>query len=120
VGFSHEIVSPRDPASGLPTGKRLHKPYMVTIPIGGAAPLFMNALVTNENLTSVTISLFKPGTNTVGTTVKLTNASVSDFSHACNNVYPQCETIAFTYQRIEWTWVDTGATASDDWEAPVS
>ena len=22
-----EIVSPRDPASGLPTGKRMHKPF---------------------------------------------------------------------------------------------
>jgi hypothetical protein len=24
---THAIVSPRDPASGLPTGKRMHKPY---------------------------------------------------------------------------------------------
>jgi hypothetical protein len=23
------VVSPRDPASGLPTGKRMHKPYTV-------------------------------------------------------------------------------------------
>lgn len=23
---AHEIISPRDPASGLPTGKRMHKP----------------------------------------------------------------------------------------------
>ena len=29
VGFSHEIISPRDPASGLPTGKRQHKPFNV-------------------------------------------------------------------------------------------
>jgi type VI secretion system secreted protein Hcp len=27
---SHEIVSPRDPASGLPTGKRMHKPFTTT------------------------------------------------------------------------------------------
>jgi type VI secretion system secreted protein Hcp len=120
VGFSHEIISPRDPASGLPTGKRQHKPFVVTVPVGAGAPLFMNALVSNENLTSVTISFFKPGTNTVGTTVKLTNASVSDFGHACANVYPQCETIGFTYQKITWTWVDSGVTAEDDWEAPVS
>jgi hypothetical protein len=24
---THEVVSPRDPASGLPTGKRIHHPY---------------------------------------------------------------------------------------------
>jgi hypothetical protein len=24
------IVSPRDPASGLPTGQRMHKPFVIT------------------------------------------------------------------------------------------
>ena len=28
-GGDTAIVSPRDPASGLPTGKRMHKPYTV-------------------------------------------------------------------------------------------
>jgi bacteriocin-like protein len=28
IAVSHEIVSPRDPASGLPTGKRMHKPFV--------------------------------------------------------------------------------------------
>ena len=27
--------------------------------------------------------------------------------------------IAFTYQKIEWTWNDGGIMATDDWEAPV-
>jgi len=29
-GMSHEVVSPRDAASGLPTGKRQHKPLRTT------------------------------------------------------------------------------------------
>jgi hypothetical protein len=24
-----DVVSPRDPASGLPTGKRMHKPFVI-------------------------------------------------------------------------------------------
>jgi hypothetical protein len=28
--FNYQVVSPRDAASGLPTGKRMHKPYTVT------------------------------------------------------------------------------------------
>jgi hypothetical protein len=28
-GGAHAIVSPRDAASGLPTGKRMHKPFVV-------------------------------------------------------------------------------------------
>lgn len=27
AGLADEVVSPRDPASGLPTGKRQHKPF---------------------------------------------------------------------------------------------
>ena len=29
-GFNHEVLSPRDAASGLPTGKRQHKPVVIT------------------------------------------------------------------------------------------
>ena len=30
ISFDQEIVSPRDAASGLPTGKRMHKPFVIT------------------------------------------------------------------------------------------
>ena len=32
--------------------------------------------------------------------------------------YAEFEEIAFTYQKITWTWKDGGITADDDWEAP--
>jgi type VI secretion system secreted protein Hcp len=103
TAVSHEIVSPRDPASGLPTGKRQH----------ASTPLFLNALVHNETLTSVLIGLLRNGSQAA--TIKLTNASVSNYVQHGGYV-----TISFTYQKIEWTWVDGGITASDDWEAPNS
>jgi len=28
------------------------------------------------------------------------------------------EEIAFTYRKIEWTWVDGGIMATDDWATP--
>jgi len=31
IAVSHEIVSPRDSASGLPTGKRMHKPFALDV-----------------------------------------------------------------------------------------
>jgi type VI secretion system secreted protein Hcp len=43
-----------------------------------------------------------------------------------NNKHPDLmrletfEEVAFTYQRIEWTWTDGGVTSSDDWEAPIA
>jgi type VI secretion system secreted protein Hcp len=110
---SHEVISPRDPASGLPTGKRQHKPITITAEWGATTPLFLNALVNNETLTSVLIGLLRNGNQVA--TIKLTNASVSDYVQHGGSV-----SLSFTYQKIEWTWVDGGITASDDWEAPVS
>ena len=111
--LSHEIVSPRDPATGLPTGKRQHKPISVTMPLGSTTPKFLTALVTNENLTSVLIGLLRNGTQVA--TIRLTNASVSRFVQTGQTVQ-----FEMTYQKITWTWVDGGITAEDDWEAPVS
>ena len=113
IGLSHEIVSPRDLASGLPTGKRQHKPLVITKSIDKATPLLMNALVTNENLTQVVITLRQGGQAV--STVKLTNASIS-----ARQQHGMTESISFTYQKIEWTWIDGGITAQDDWEAPVA
>jgi type VI secretion system secreted protein Hcp len=113
TGYSHEIVSPRDPSSGLPTGKRQHKPLTITKEIDKATPLLLRALTTNENLTSVLLSLTKNGTQIA--TVTLTNANIAGYvAHGLT------ETWSFTYQKITWTWVDGGITASDDWEAPVA
>ena len=33
--------------------------------------------------------------------------------------YAEYAEIAFTYQKIEWTWTDGGITAGDDWESRV-
>ena len=113
TGVSHEIVSPRDPASGLPTGKRQHKPFTITKQLDKTTPLFLNALVNNENLTSVLIGLLRNGQQVA--TIKLTNASIADYTANGEN-----EHWSFTYQKIEWTWLDGGISATDDWEAPVS
>ena len=113
LAVSHEIVSPRDPASGLPTGKRQHMPISVTMQWGATTPKFLTALVSNENLTSVLIGLLRNG-KTVAT-IKLTNANVSHFVQTDQNVQ-----FDFVYQKITWTWVSGGITAMDDWEAPVA
>lgn len=115
TAITHEIVSPRDASSGLPTGKRQHKPLVITKELDKTSPLFLKALIQNENLTQVLIGLVKPGSATPYMTIKLTNASIASRAQA-----GATEIISFTYQKIEWTWVDGGITAQDDWEAPVS
>ncbi len=135
IAVSHEIVSPRDAASGLPTGKRQHKPFVITKELDKASPLLYNILVNNENISEWQLQFWTPqlsaatgaGQEKQHFTIKLTNANIAgiDFRMA-NNKHPELmkfaeyEEIAFTYQKIEWTWNDGGITAMDDWEAPVT
>ncbi len=113
IGLSHAIVSPRDAASGLPTGKRQHKPLTITKELDKSTPLLLRALVTNENLSAVTFTLTRNGSPY--TTVKLTNASVASRTQTGG-----VEELEFTYQKIEWTWIDGGISAQDDWSTPVA
>jgi type VI secretion system secreted protein Hcp len=113
TAMSHEIVSPRDPASGLPTGKRQHKPISVTLTWGPSTPLFLHALTTNENLSSVRISLLQDGQEVAR--IDLLNASIAQYDQHGDNV-----TFQLTYQKITWTWLNPTTQTSDDWEAPVS
>jgi type VI secretion system secreted protein Hcp len=118
LGFSHSVVSPRDPASGLPTGKRQHKPVTITKPVDKSTPLLMNSLVNNENLPTVELRFFQrngAGEMVQYYTITLTNANIA----TVESEIPNYESVSFTYQKITWTYEDGGITAEDDWASPV-
>jgi len=134
IAVSHEVVSPRDAASGLPTGKRMHKPFVITKELDKSSPLLYNALVNNENIPEWELQFWAPqlkatagtGTEVQHYTVKLLNANIASIDFRMpNNKHPdlmkfaEYEEVAFTYQKITWTWNDGGITAEDDWESPV-
>ncbi len=128
IAVSHEIISPRDPASGLPTGKRMHKPFTVLKELDRSTPLLFSILCNNENIASAEIQFWQPsplGVERQHYTVLLTNANISSIHFKmANNRYPKLarmteyEEVAFTYQRIEWIWTDGNLTGVDDWETP--
>jgi len=132
--YSHEIVTPRDAASGLPTGKRQHKPLIITKEIDKSSPILYQIMVNNENISDFELQFWQPqikaatgsGSEVQHFTIKLFNANIAQINECMldnkipsNMSIPLLETVAFTYQKIEWTWVDGGITANDDWEAPV-
>ncbi|MCC6144368.1 MAG: type VI secretion system tube protein Hcp [Candidatus Hydrogenedentes bacterium] len=119
LGFSHEIVSPRDAASGLPTGKRQHKPITITKRIDKSTPLLMQSLVNNALIpTAVFRFLNRDDTGKVVNyyTIELENVYISSIISEA----PHFEEVSFVYQKITWTFEDGGITAQDDWESPVS
>jgi type VI secretion system secreted protein Hcp len=125
TGASHSLESPRDASSGLPTGARVHEPFVITKELDQSTPLLYNMLVNGENIVEWELQFWGPSsTGEEGNhyTVRLTNASIAniDFTMPDNkdpNLLQRAEyeEISFTYQKIQWIWNNGGITTSDDW-----
>jgi type VI secretion system secreted protein Hcp len=124
----HSIVGPRDPVSGRPTGKRMHKPFVIAKETDRASPVLFALLTQNENIAKLELQFWRPsplGAEQQHFTVRLTNANVCGIyfrlpntRHPRESRLPLEEEVSFTYQKIEWTWTDGGVSAEDDWETP--
>jgi len=124
IAVNHGLLSPRNAASGLPTGKHQHRQFVITKELDKSSPLLYTMLVTNENLVDWDLQFWQTaatGTEVNHYTVKLTNANITSIEFRMpNNKDPQVmklaeyEEVAFTYQKIQWTWNEGGITASDD------
>lgn len=124
-GWNHEVVSPRDAATGLPTGKRQHRPFrMVLLHSDGIVDL-IKAMVDNTSIPKTTINLWRADS---------TGAEQKYFQYELQNVrvtsvrpwqpnkadraaadYPQMVEISFTYQKIIWSNGDGSVVAEDTW-----
>lgn len=134
IAYEHELKSPVDAKSGQATGRRQHGVFKITKEIDKSTPQLLSAWVNGETLTEFTLRFWTPrvggaigggGTEYQHFTVKLTNARIVGVrSYMQNNKnpdlqrYAEAEEITFAYQKIEWTWMDGGITAADDWAAP--
>jgi type VI secretion system secreted protein Hcp len=122
IGFSYEVTSPRDAASGQAGAKRQHGTVTFTKEWGAASPQLFTALVTNEVITSALFEFVR--TNDVGVehvfhTIRLTNASVTGIHQyiaaqedgELDNA--ELEDVALSFRGIEIANLDARTTASD-------
>ncbi len=128
--IQHQVMSPRDAASGMATGKRIHKPVTIIKEVDTASVKLMNALITNESLNEVIINCWRPQsagniTNAAGDVnyyrIKLTDAFISNISQnlgAENNTtekkYAATEIIELWYKKIEWNYLEGAAVRGED------
>ena len=127
IAATHGVNSPRDAATGQSSGVRRHSPFVITKELDASSPHLYTALAGNEVLSAWELQFWSASGTTNGAevmryTVRLVNATVSDIRfHMPNNKNPELvryaeyEEVAFTYERIEWTWVLGGLKASDGW-----
>jgi len=133
VAVSEGVSSPRDPASGLPTGKRVHKPFVIVKQLDRASPLLFMAAVTNETL-QVDCSIYRrSGGRQPYFEIRLQDATISSFDikarEASDNdrddpgsraaTLGTFETVQLVFRRITLTDTVHGTTATDDFEAAI-
>lgn len=125
--FSTQIISPRDAASGLASGKRMHKPVVFTMHFSPAAVQLITAANTNENITKVEFTFLKPGPTGLMVNagkVVLTDANIMELEEVMEKTAtnPADKTltvkVSLVYRKIE-TDYDT-VQNTDDWSAPVN
>jgi type VI secretion system secreted protein Hcp len=124
IYFQQAIISPRDPASGLPTGQRLHMGLEVVGKNSKGVPGLWQALTTNELLNPVKISFWSQHgqgagvTQKVYYTIELENANIATMDHMTSE---EDGTLFFrarlTYDKIVWTHLEGNLTAADHWES---
>lgn len=132
VDISHSIVVPREqgPGPGASAVRREHRPLVVTIALDQSAPQLYNSLCTVENITQLDLSYWSSrirsavgtGAESLEFTVRLTNCQINSIDQVVekeqNGISHTYLRISFSYQKIEWTWLNGGITASDELSAP--
>jgi type VI secretion system secreted protein Hcp len=101
--FSFGVESPFDEHSGLPTGKRTHKPIVIVREVDEASPLLFQALCENESFTTASLNFAKPSSSgklVLFNTIELTNATISEIGHAQNQGGKRRERIILKYEKL--------------------
>lgn len=129
LGYSLGASVPHSSGSGQATGKREYEPLSVAKLVGPASTQFFQALVTNENLTSVELTIYKTGKQGKETAyfrVSLANAQISEFNHEPGMDFSgdpgetnEVETISFVFEKITLSNLATGMSVEDDLSAKV-
>lgn len=94
------IQSPRDVATGQASGKRMHKPLIITKELDKSSPLLMKAMQTGMLIREMDVDLGHPTMHSTSGRFKLTNVMVSSVQKSGGGDRPT-ETVSFTYQKIE-------------------
>ena len=118
LSLEYELRSPRDAASGQPSGKRQHSPVSIVKEWGAASPQIFQALANNEVLGTVDIDCYgvlEDGKTGLVHKLKLSNAAVSSIEQRGDAGGRDLETVAFTFQKIEQLSPAGTVLASDTW-----
>jgi type VI secretion system secreted protein Hcp len=128
--FEHKITIPRDPQSGLASGRRKHHPVQIVKRMDKASPKLYQALCEGERFSEVVFKWYRIDEKGAGGqvhyfTTTLEEAVLTEMkdwfpitADEGKAQYSHFESLAFTYRKIKWAWEDgTKIETEDDWKA---
>lgn len=114
--FSHEVVSPRDAASGLPTGSAQHQPVVILKYVDQSSPLLYQMQVGGSVLPHVTLRFYRIGAHE-GEEVNYYTITLDDAIIVCvKSSIPHMEEVAFVYDCITWRYEEGGVESQANWD----
>jgi hypothetical protein len=105
ISFEQEVVSPRDAASGLPTGKRMHKPFVITKELDKSSPMMVRESPTKQSTGKVSMSDLSVMINMEGRSKKLSVVN-DQFTLPSDGKDNDCDLV------VSWSWGETNAGSS--------
>jgi hypothetical protein len=97
INFEQDIVSPRDAASGLPTGKRMHKPFVITKELDKSSPLLVRESPTKMSAGKASYSDLSVMINIGGRSTKLQVVN-DQFTLPSDGKDNDCDLV------VSWSW----------------
>lgn len=122
--WNHVIEVPSD-NQGITSGKRVHRPMVLTKEIDKSTPMLYQALCTGEKLTEVKLDWYRldgTGDEELYFSVFMENALICKINPWIPNVldkesvgFRHMEDINIIYEKIRWTWEPDGIEFEDAW-----
>ena len=120
----HCVEIPTD-SRGVSSGRRVHRPLIITKEIDKASPMLYQALCTGERLVELTLDWYRideGGGEEIYYSLFMQNALISRVKPWMPNAmdadkagFRHMEDVSFIYEKIRWTWVLDGIEYEDSW-----
>lgn len=105
ISFEQEILSPRDAASGLPTGKRQHKPFVITKELDKSSPVLAKGASGGMGSGKASMSDLSVMINVNGRSQKLAVVN-NQFTLPSDGKDNDCDLV------VSWSWGESNAGSS--------
>ena len=126
--FDYSVELPKNPQTGLPTGRRVHNPITIVKEIDKSSPKLFQALCSGEQMSKVTIDWYRidpQGKEEKYFTTELENATIVSMKTWMPNVLRSedkhmghMEDVSFAFEKITQTWTNGGISGEDSWGNP--